>query len=65
MVSRETVRKGVREASGAFILLAPGSEIGLLGPVSSTFGASVRSLSGLFGQFLEEIFSETQNEDVV
>src|SRR5829696_8473106 len=48
---RETVRKGVRGASGAFILLVPGSEIGLLGPVSSTFGVSVRSLSGLFGQF--------------
>src|SRR5215216_7415096 len=54
-VSRETIRKGVRGDSGAFILLVPGSEIGLRGPVSSTFGASVRSLAGLFGRFLETV----------
>jgi hypothetical protein len=51
---RETVRKGVRGASGAFILLVPGSEIGLLGPVSSTFEAPVQNLSGLFRQFLSD-----------
>jgi site-specific recombinase XerD len=33
-------------------MLVPGSKIGLLRPVSSTFEASVRSSSGLFGQFL-------------
>ena len=49
---RETVRKGVRGASEASILVAPSNEIELLGPVSSVFEASVRSLSGLFGQSL-------------
>lgn len=46
----ETVRKGVRVASEAIVLVDSSSEIELLGPVSSVFEASVRSLSGLFGQ---------------
>ena len=50
----ETVRKGVRGASEASILVAPSNEIELLGPVSSVFEASVRSLSGLFGQSQKE-----------
>ena len=37
-------------ASEAFILVVLGSEIELLGPVSSGFEAPVRSFSGLFGQ---------------
>ena len=49
---RETVRKGVRAASEASILVVLGSEIELLGPVSPVFEASVQSLSGLFGQSL-------------
>ena len=45
----KTVRKGARVALGASILYVLGGEIGLLWPVFSTFGASVLSLSGLFG----------------
>src|SRR5215208_3784907 len=45
----ETVRKGTRVSSGASKSLPSGSEIELLGPVSSVFEASVRSLSGLLG----------------
>jgi hypothetical protein len=48
---RETVRKGARVASGASILLFFSSKTGLLKSVSSTFGASARSILGLFGQF--------------
>src|SRR3712207_954729 len=48
----EIVRKGTRAVCGACILVASGSEIGLLGPALSTFETSVRSLWGLFGQFL-------------
>src|SRR5215208_146620 len=47
---RETVRIGVRVASEASILVVSSNEIELLGPVSAVFGASVRSLLGLFGQ---------------
>jgi len=57
---RETVRKGSIAASGASIIGPQSSEIELLGPVSSGFEASVRSLSALFGQFLEGVFSETE-----
>src|ERR687890_2865223 len=46
----ETVRKGVRVASEAFILVVSSSEIGPLRAFSSVFEASVSSLSGLFGQ---------------
>jgi hypothetical protein len=60
MSFRENLLETVRKASGAgfetSILLASSSEIGLLRPVSSTFEASLRSLSGLFGQFLRESF---------
>ena len=57
---RETVRKGTRAVCGACILVASGSEIGLLGPALSTFETSVRGLWGLFGQFLEGEFSEVR-----
>jgi hypothetical protein len=50
LLPRETVRKGSRTAFEASILDLQSSEIGLLPPVSSTFGASARSQSGLFGQ---------------
>ena len=42
----ETLRKGASVAAGASVLLASGSEIGLLRLVSSTFEASVQSLPG-------------------
>jgi hypothetical protein len=48
----ETVRKGVRVASEASILVVSSNKIELLGRVSAVFEASVRSLSGLFGQSL-------------
>src|SRR5918997_1983469 len=41
----ETVRKGVRGASEASILVAPSNEIELLGPVSSVFEVSIQSLA--------------------
>ncbi len=50
-VSRETVRKGSRVASGASILGRQSSEIGLFRPGSSAPEASARGRSGLFGQF--------------
>ncbi len=50
----ETVLKGVRVASETSNLVVLGSEIELLGPVSSGFKASVRSFSGLFGQSLSD-----------
>jgi len=53
----ETVLKGVRVAYEASILVVSSSEIELLGPVSSVFEASVRSLSALFGQSLSAVDS--------
>src|SRR5215207_1136532 len=47
---RETFRKGTRVASEGPILFASSSEIELLASYSSTFGASVRHLSRLFGR---------------
>jgi hypothetical protein len=51
----ETVRKGSRVASEAFILDLQNSEVGLLGPVSSTSKVSARGQSRLFGQSLSAI----------
>ena len=56
VLPRETVRKGVRVASEASILVVSSNEIELLGPVSAVFEASVQSLSGLFGQSLSAIW---------
>jgi hypothetical protein len=53
----ETASNGVRVAYEAFLLVVSNSEIELLGPVSSVFEASVRSLSALFGQFLSAVGS--------
>jgi hypothetical protein len=59
LLPRETVRNGAGARPGASTSLTFGSEIELRGPISSTFEALVRGLLGLFGQFLEEAFSET------
>jgi hypothetical protein len=61
-VPRETVRKGGSVASEASILLASSNEIGLIGPVCSTFEAPVQRLTELFGQSLEGEFSEVRQK---